>query len=125
MLIQFRNHGHANWYLKTCKRLLTNTLIAPEGTRLPSQRTRNAICRGIGYSSYDDLKRHLDGRSEIPGRSPSREDLIPGLSKSFSLALDVAHEYHFRHEEASGTLSLRLAQAAFEELAAGADNSRK
>jgi hypothetical protein len=125
MRIHFRNHGHANWYLKNCKRLLTDTLIAAEGIRLPSQRARNAICRGIGYSSYDDLKRHLDRRSEIPGPSPSREDLIQGLSKSFSLALDVAHEYHFRHEEDTGTLSLRLTRAAVEELAGGADDSRK
>jgi hypothetical protein len=31
MRIHFRNHGHANWYQKTCKRLLTKTRVLERG----------------------------------------------------------------------------------------------
>jgi len=56
MRILFRNIGQAEFYLKVSKRTLANNLIVPDGGRLPTQRVRNALCKGLGYSSYDDLK---------------------------------------------------------------------
>jgi len=62
--ILFRNLGQAEFFLKTSKKALANNLIAPDGGRLPTQRVRNALCKGLEYSSYDELKLIMSRRHE-------------------------------------------------------------
>lgn len=109
MRILFRNLGQAEFYLKASKKILANNLIAPEGGRLPTQRIRNALCKGIGYSSYDELKLVISRRQEGYHYLPVPDDLHQGFSKGFSLALAIAEEYGFRLPEPADALSLRLA----------------
>lgn len=110
MRILFRNIGQAEFYLKASKKTLANNLIAPEGGRLPTQRVRNAFCKGLGYSSYDELKVILGRRYELDNSSPHPDDLHKAFSKSFLLALAVAEEYGFRLPEPADTLALRFAE---------------
>lgn len=109
MRILFRNLGQAEFYLKTSKKALANNLIAPDGGRLPTQRVRNALCKGLGYSSYDELKLIMSRRHEVDASFPPLDDLRMAFSKGFSLALAVAEEYGFRLPEPADTLALRLA----------------
>lgn len=52
--IHFTNLGHAERCLKVCKQLLVESVegIAP---KLPRERTRNALCKGLGFNSYPAL----------------------------------------------------------------------
>lgn len=109
MRILFKHQGHADHFLKASKRTLANNLIAPEGGRLPTQRVRNALCKGLGYSSYDELKRILSRRHEYDYLPPSPDDLHRAFSKGFSLAFAIAEEYEFRLPEPADTLAPRLA----------------
>jgi hypothetical protein len=95
--------------LKACKETLANSLIAPDGGRLPTQRIRNAFCKGLGYSSYDELKITMSQQSEFDNSSPPLDDLHRTFAKGFSLALAVAEEYGFRHSEPADALALQLA----------------
>jgi hypothetical protein len=109
MRIHFKNLGQAEFYLKKGKRTLANNLIAPSGGRLPMQRVRNALCRGVEYSSYDELRLIMSRRHEYDNSIPPPDDLHSAFSKGFSLALAVAEEYGFRLPEPADTLALRLA----------------
>lgn len=109
MRIPFSNLGHAEFYLKACKKTLANSLTAPDGGRLPTQRIRNAFCKGLGYSSYDELKIIVRQRREFDNSSPPLDDLRGACAKGFSLALAVAEEYGFRLPEPADTLALQLA----------------
>lgn len=109
MRILFRNLGQAEFYLRTSKRALRNNLIGPDGKRLPTQRVRNAVCNGLGYRSYDELKLIMSQRHEGHDSSPRPDDLYRALSKGFSLALAVAEEYGFRPPEPADTFVPRLA----------------
>lgn len=84
MRILFRNLGQAEFYLKACKKTLANNLIAPDGGRLPTQRVRNALCKGLGYSSYDELKITMSRRRECDNSFPLPDDLHGAFSKSVS-----------------------------------------
>lgn len=108
MRILFRNLGEAEFFLKTSKRALANNLIAPDGGRLPTQRVRNALCKGLGYSSYDQLR--LIMRRRHVNFSPSPDDLYIAFSKGFSLTLVIAEEYGFQFPETAHTLASRLAR---------------
>jgi hypothetical protein len=110
MRILFRHLGQAEFCLKTCKRTLANNLIAPDGGRLPTQRVRNAFCKGLGYSSYDELKLVMSRRHEGNNSSPTPDDLRGAFSKGFSLALVVAEGYGFRLPEPADTLAPCLAE---------------
>jgi hypothetical protein len=107
--ILFRNLGQAEFYLKACKKALANSLIAPDGGRLPTQRIRNAFCRGLGYNSYDELKLVMRLQRGFDNPSPPPDDLNGALSEGFSLAFAVAEGYGFRLPEPADTLALRLA----------------
>ena len=109
MRIPFNNLGHAEFYLKACKETLAKSLIAPDGGRLPTQRIRNAFCKGLGYSSFDELKITMSRRREFDNSSPPLHDLHEAFAKGFSLALAVAEEYGFRLPEPADTLALHLA----------------
>jgi hypothetical protein len=109
MHILFRNLGQAEFYLKTCKRALANNLIAPDEGRLPTQRVRNALCNGLGYSSYDKLKLIMSRRHEGDNSFPASDELHWAFYKGFSLALAIAEEYGFRLPEPTAKLAVRLA----------------
>lgn len=110
MRILFRNLGQAEFFLKTSKEILANNLIAPDGGRLPTQRIRNALCKGLGYSSYDELKLIMSGEHECNNSCPPPDDLHRAFSKGFSLAFAIAEEYGFRLPEPTDTLALRLGE---------------
>lgn len=110
MRILFRNIGQAEFFLKTSKKALANNLIAPDGGRLPTQRVRNALCKGLGYSSYDELKIIMSNRHEDDSPLPSSEDLHWAFYNGFSLALGVAEECGFRLPEPAAKLAVRLAE---------------
>jgi hypothetical protein len=109
MRILFKNLGQAEYYLKASKKTLANNLIAPDGGRLPTQRVRNTLCKGVGYNSYDELKLIMRRRHEYDSPFSSPDDLHRAFSKGFSLALAVAEEYGFRLLEPSDALAPRLA----------------
>lgn len=109
MRIPFSNLGQAEYYLKACKKLLANSLIAPDGGRLPTQRIRNAFCKGLGYNSYDELKITMSRRHESDTSSPPLDDLQKAFAKGFSLALAVADEYGFRLPEPADKLASQFA----------------
>lgn len=110
MRIFFRNLGQANFYLKTSKKALANNIIAADGGRLPTQRVRNALCKGLGYYSYDELKLVMSRQEEHNNPFQSPDDLHKAFSKGFSLALAVAEEYGFRLPESVDTLADQLAK---------------
>lgn len=110
MRILFRNIGQAEFFLKTSKKALANNLIAPDGGRLPTQRVRNALCKGLGYSSYDELKIIMSQPHEDDSAFPSSEDLHWAFYNGFSLALAVAEECGFRLPEPAAKLAVRLAE---------------
>ncbi len=110
MRILFRNIGQAEFFLKTSKKTLANNLIAPDGGRLPTQRVRNALCKGLGYSSYDELKIIMSQRHEYDNSFPSSDDLHWAFYKGFSLALAVAEESGFRLPEPTAKLAVRLSE---------------
>jgi hypothetical protein len=110
--ILFRSLGQADSYLKTSKKALANNLIAADGGRLPIQRVRDALCKGLGYYSYDELKLDMSPQDEHNNPFESPDDLHKAFTKGFSLALDVAEEYGFRLSESVDTLADRLAEEA-------------
>lgn len=110
MRIHFKNLGHAKLYLKASKRLLDENLISPEGARLPTQRLRNAFCKGWGYSSYTDLKLTMRMPREYDNSLLAPDDLHWAFYKGFSLALVIAEEYGFRLSEPPARLAVRLAE---------------
>ena len=93
MRIHFQNLGHAERYLKTCKRKLIEHLNPSENARIPSQRVRNAFCRGFGYRAYDELKQILSVSSRERKPLPSEEDLLGAVTKGFSLAFQTLSEH--------------------------------
>ena len=109
MRILFKHQGQADRFLKASKKTLANNLIAPEGGRLPTQRVRNALCKGLGYSSYDELKRIMSRWREYETSVPTPDELHRAFSKGFSLAFVIAEEYGFRFPEPADTLAPRLA----------------
>lgn len=114
MRIPFSNLGQAEFYLKACKKTLANSLIAPDGGRLPTQRIRNAFCAGLGYNSYDELKITMR-RRVFDTSSPSLDDLRRAFAKGFSLALTVAEEYGFRLPEPADTLVIQLVEEVLQD----------
>ena len=110
MRVLFRNLGQAEFYLKTCKKTLASNLTTPDGGRLPNQRIRNALCKGLGYSSYDELKLIMGRRHEGDNPSTPSDDLHKAFSQGFSLALAIGEEYGFRLPEPVDTLAPRIAE---------------
>lgn len=110
MRILFRNLGQADFYLKTSKKALANNLIASDGGRLPTQRVRNALCKGLGYYSYHELKIIMGRQHQYNNPSPPPDELHKAFSKGFSFAIAVAEEYGFRLAEPVDTLAGRLAE---------------
>lgn len=116
MRIHFQHLGHAECYLKTCKRKLVDHLNHTSDAKMPSQRVRNAFCRGFGYSSYDELKRVL----AVPARElkplPSEEELLGAFTKSFFLAFEVLSEYGHARATLDQSMLSTLARGAFDEI---------
>jgi hypothetical protein len=110
MRIHFNNLGHAKLYLKAGKRLLDENLISPEGGRLPTQRLRNAFCKGWGYSSYNELELIMRAPREYDNSLLTPDDLRWAFYKGFSLALIIAEEYEFRLPEPPAKLAVRLTE---------------
>lgn len=110
MRIHFNNLGHAKLYLKASKRLLDKNLISPDGGRLPTQRLRNAFCKGWGYSSYEDLMRIMRTPREYDNSLLTPGDLRWAFYEGFSLALMIAEEYGFRLPEPPARLAVRLTE---------------
>lgn len=110
MRVDFKHPGQARRFLKLCKQILEDGLTAPDGERLPTQRVRNAFCRGIGYSHYDELKRTMERRNRVYTRPPAEDDLLRAVTKGFSLAFAVVEGYRFSLPEPADTLVPRLAE---------------
>jgi len=114
MRVFFKHMGQANLYLKTCKLLLIEALNIPEGERLPTQRTRNAVCKGFGYNSYEDLKHFMTQNRQDAFTAPDPEDLLQAFALGFFYAIEYARQCNFQYDEDTEALSLRLAQKAYE-----------
>lgn len=113
MRIYFSNFGHAERRLKTCKKLLLEALIVPEGGRLPTQRTRNAMCKGFGYGSYEELRCLVPQLRDIYPPTRATDDLLFALAMAFFWALAIAREHNIPHEGEAHALSERLSKRAF------------
>lgn len=115
MRIHFKNLGHAERYLKTCKRKLIEHLNPSENARIPSQRVRNAFCRGFGYRAYDELKQVLSFSSRELKPLPSEEDLLGAITKGFSLAFQTLSEYGPYWPTVDESIPRTLARAVVDE----------
>jgi tetratricopeptide (TPR) repeat protein len=120
MRIPFKNIAHAKLYLKTCNNFLTDHLqrgnkLSDEG-RLPSQRIRNAFCRGFGYNSYEELTSILTHSSRELRPVPSEKDFLDTFVKGFSLAFEVVEECGLPLEGIDYFMPGLLAQQASNEL---------
>lgn len=93
MRVPFKNLGQAELYLKTCNRKLTDHLKFTSNERLPTQRVRNAFCRGFGYSSYDELRLILSRPVRDFSPLASEEVFLDTFTKGFLLAFELAAKY--------------------------------
>jgi|GEM_PF-7090806 len=94
MRLKFENFGHAERYLKVCKRVLVEHISGPDGARLGRERIRNAFCQGFGFSHYPEMQYILKAL-KIPEATNSEEELSLAFRKGFTRALEVAAEQGF------------------------------
>jgi tetratricopeptide (TPR) repeat protein len=116
MRIPFKNLGQAELFLKTCSAHL-DQLIQTVGTfRLPTQRVRNAFCRGYGYSSYDELKHELSTGGRDKRAIPSEKEFTEVFIKAFRLAIQVAEQACVGEDVGLQAMAPMLARDVVEEL---------
>lgn len=97
MRITFTNFGHAQRFLNTSKKLLEFEPHSKEFRSFPTQRVRNELCRGFGYSSFDELKRVLHSQPKDGIAISTKEAIQEALTDGMSRALDVMDECGFLH----------------------------
>jgi Tfp pilus assembly protein PilF len=116
MRIPFKNLGQAELYLKTCLDHLNRHLNSTSPVRLPTQRVKNAFCRGFGYSSYDELKRVLSTGPRDSKTIPSEREFKEVFTRAFLLAIEVAYQSGLEEDVTHQYMVLMLADGAVEEL---------
>jgi hypothetical protein len=112
MRIEIRRLNQAKFYGKLAKQLLLPNLTVPEGMHFPSQRTRNAICRGFGYRSYSEVEHLVRNPNRALPPAPSDEELLIAFKQGFALALADLYERGFTTEESPQALADQLASEA-------------
>jgi hypothetical protein len=112
MRLEFRHPGHAKRWFKISKLVLASTVSGPADSILPTQRIRNAMCRGFGYSSFNELEYLFKKRGRGDIRLPSNDEILHAFSVGFFLALNEARCLGFWHELDEKTLAAQLAAEA-------------
>ncbi len=96
MRIHFQHLGHANRCLKDCEEALLATLVEGHTNQpFPALRIQNAMCQGLGYSSYHELKDVFKAQPGPRPASSTYEKLLGGLEKGFGLSLQVLDDLGF------------------------------
>lgn len=116
MKIPFRNVGHADHYLKTCKALLIAALPPEYRDRVPSLRLNNSLARGFDYDSHEDLKRQLKNRPYASYQRPDAKILEEALHRAFQEACQCLIESGIPLPEPREQFCKRLASRAAEAL---------
>ena len=112
--IDIRHASHAKAYGKLGKQLILKHLNAPTDSHLPTQVTRNAICQGFGYSSYNQVVYISSNPNRALPAEPSDEQLFTAFTRGFGLALEVARRYGFTSQTSPKALIQQLALEAIE-----------
>jgi hypothetical protein len=99
MRFPFKHQGQADRYLKICREVLELNIVAPAGTILNVQRTRNEFCCGFGYHSYNELTKDLAQSANRLFILPSQDDLRTAVGAAFEKALVFARASGFENEE--------------------------
>jgi hypothetical protein len=112
MRIDIRHASHAKLYGKIGKQLLMKHLTGPADSRLPTQVTRNAICRGFGYSSFNQIEYIAKNPNRALPPEPSDQQMLKAFTHGFGLALEVARDHGFTSESSLEVLAPQLALEA-------------
>jgi len=72
------------------------------------------MCRGFGYSSFNELEVIFKQRGNAKITVPSADDILHAFSVGFLLALNEARSLGFRHEVEEKELAVQLAKQAVE-----------
>jgi hypothetical protein len=78
--------------------------------RLPTQRIKNALSQGLGYSSYEELKKILRPPHACPAYTPA--DLFEATKKGFLLAQEIVEHLQLDIRPALPSLTTHTSWAA-------------
>jgi hypothetical protein len=93
MRIYFKTHSRADRYLSRCKKTILEYMPEVDRDKYRTQRTRNAFCSGLGYTSYDDLRKtisqNLEAARDLPDVESVREATIMGFTQAIRIIQPV------------------------------------
>src|SRR5437879_2375540 len=112
MRIHFLHRGHAERCLKNCLFILRIELSKYPKLRVAAHHLRNAFCRGLGYSSYEELVRFLSLHPTTDSAT-NPDALLEALTKGFRLSLELVKTSEFRLSVDMERLAVQLAKKAF------------
>jgi hypothetical protein len=96
------------------KQVLASAITGPEGLRLPTQRIRNSMCRGFGYSSFSELEFVSNQKQTGEFIESSADQLLHALSSGFHRALNEGRDLGFHYNPNEEQLAAQLAQRTVE-----------
>ena len=114
MRVEFKHPGQAKRWFKISKLVLVSAVRGPVGSKLPTLRLRNAMCRGFGYRSFNELEFLFKQRGNGKISLPSADEVLHAFSVGFFLALNEARSLGFWYEIDEKTLAPQLAEQAVE-----------
>lgn len=114
MRTEIRHSSHAKLYGKIGKQLLLKHLTGPADSHLPTHVTRNAICRGFGYSSFNQIEYLTTNPNRALPPEPTDDQLLAAFTRGFGFALEVARDHGFTSEASPEVLAQQLALEAVE-----------
>jgi hypothetical protein len=89
MRIYFKTLSRADRYFSRCKTAILQYIPEVDRDKYPSQRMRNAFCSGLGYSSYDELRRtvfqNLVVARDLPDVESVRQASIVGFTRAIQI----------------------------------------
>jgi hypothetical protein len=102
----------ARRYLRVGKQLLVEHLSAPEGRRLPALELENAMCRGFGYDSLEEIRTEIIGRGRTLPPVLRNEHLAQAFMFGFFTAFGIAERQGFSTQGDRERLAVQLAWEA-------------
>jgi hypothetical protein len=85
----------ANAYCSIAQQLLRERCEGLQDIRIPVKLTRDALCRGFGYSSYSEVEYLLTRSDRSYGPDLTDEDLLEAFARGFGMAVVGARKYGF------------------------------
>ncbi|MBW4028701.1 MAG: hypothetical protein HIU93_15095 [Acidobacteria bacterium] len=112
MRLEFKYPSQAKRWFKISKLVLADAVSGPANSKLLTCRIRNAMCRGFGYSSFNELEYLFKKRRTGDIRLPSADEILHAFSVGFFLALNEARALGFSHKLDPKGLATQLAADA-------------